>query len=78
MNGDQIASVPEEAEQSCRSEEGITVGLVDALIGIMRVLAPRDLSPHNVHEALMDLFEDSDFSTVQNAWSDHEKALAAK
>lgn len=58
--------VPEET-QSCRSEEGITVGLVDALIGIMRVLAPRDLRPTSVQEALADLLEDSDFRTVQDA-----------
>lgn len=53
--------------QSCRSIEGITVGLVDAIIGIVRVLAPRDLSTANVQEALADLFEDSDFRTVRDA-----------
>jgi hypothetical protein len=53
--------------QSCRSPEGITVGLVDAIIGIVRVLAPRDLSARHVQEALADLFEDSDFRTVQEA-----------
>lgn len=53
--------------QSCRSPEGITVGLVDALIGIVRVLAPRDLSTANVQDALADLFEDSDFRTVREA-----------
>lgn len=54
-------------QQNCRSEEGITVGLVDALISILRVLAMRDLSAPNAQEALADLFEDSDFYTVQNA-----------
>lgn len=53
--------------QSCRSEEGITVGLVDALISIMRILATRDLSPFDVQEALADFLEDPDFQTVQNA-----------
>lgn len=57
---------PEQA-QSCRSEEGITVGLVDALIGIVRVLAPRDLTPESVQEALADLFEDSDLRTIRDA-----------
>lgn len=53
--------------QSCRSEEGVTVGLVDAIIGILRVLAPRDLSPKHVQEALEDLFDDPDLRTVQDA-----------
>lgn len=56
-----------EETQSCRSEEGITVGLVDALIGVIRVLAPRDLSAQPVQEALEDLFEDPDFRTVRDA-----------
>ncbi len=55
-----------EEVQSCRSEEGITVGLVDALIGIMRVLAARDLSPQPVQEALADLLDDPDFRTVRS------------
>ncbi|WP_198533186.1 hypothetical protein [Streptomyces sp. AcH 505] len=50
--------------QSCRSEEGITVGLVDGLISLLRVLAPRDLSTKNVQEALTDLREDPDLQTV--------------
>ena len=53
--------------QECRSEEGITVGLVDALIAIIRVLAPRDMSSQNVQDALADLLEDSDFKTVVEA-----------
>jgi len=53
--------------QSCRSEEGITVGLVDALISIIRVLSIRDMSSNNVQEALADLFEDSDFQTIKDA-----------
>jgi hypothetical protein len=62
-----IGSQAEPEVQSCRSEEGITVGLVDALIGIMRVLAPRDLSAQPVEEALADLLEDPDFRTVREA-----------
>jgi hypothetical protein len=44
----------------CRSEEGITVGLVDSLIAIARVLAKRDLRPAAVCEALKDLQNDED------------------
>lgn len=63
---DRAQSVVESA-QSCRSEEGITVLLVDALIGIMRVLAPRDLRPEPVQEALTDLLEDRDFRSLLDA-----------
>lgn len=48
----------------CRSEEGITVGLVDALITILRVLVKRDLSPPAVQEALKDLADDEDARTI--------------
>jgi hypothetical protein len=57
-----------EETQSCRSEEGITVGLVDALISINRVLAVRDLSTSEVQEGLADLFEDPDLRTIRSAW----------
>lgn len=53
--------------QSCRSEEGITVGLVDALMSILRVLAPRNLSTKNVREALLDLRGDPDLGVVMAA-----------
>lgn len=44
----------------CRSEVGITVGLVDSLISIARVLARRDLTDHDVLEAIKDLRSDED------------------
>lgn len=50
----------------CRSEEGITVGLVDAIISIARILAKRDISPEAVKEALMDLAMDEDISKIMN------------
>ena len=46
----------------CRSETGITVGLVDSLISIARVLAVRDLSPLEVLEAIKDLRSDEDIA----------------
>lgn len=49
-----------ETSTDCRSETGITVGLVDSLISICRVLAARDLSAHEVQEALKDLRNDGD------------------
>ncbi|MFF7198295.1 hypothetical protein ACFZAM_31885 [Streptomyces sp. NPDC008079] len=60
--------LPEQEVQSCRSEEGKTVGLVDAIIGIMRFLCERDMTPAPVQDALSDLFQDKDFKAVQDAW----------
>lgn len=48
----------------CRSEEGITIGLVDSLISICRILAKRDLEGFNVGQALCDLVSDEDFNFV--------------
>lgn len=52
------------APESCRSESGITVGLVDAVIAVLRVLAARNLTPPTVQEALADLREDPDLADV--------------
>lgn len=51
-------------ETDCRSEEGITVGLIDSIIAISRVLANRDFSSPSVIEALKDLREDSDLNSI--------------
>ena len=48
----------------CRSETGITVGLVDSMISISRVLAHRDFNPVEVTEALKDLRDDPDIRKV--------------
>ena len=53
-----------ESSTDCRSEEGITVGLVDAIISIARVLARRPFSPPVVKEALADLRNDDDVNIV--------------
>jgi len=53
-----------EVSTDCRSEEGITVGLVDSLISICRVLAKRNLEGFNVGWALCDLISDEDFNTI--------------
>lgn len=53
-----------EVTTDCRSEEGVTVGLVDALISICRILAARDPSPVAVGEALKDLYADPDVRSV--------------
>ena len=48
----------------CRSETGVTVGLIDSLIVIARVLAQRDLSTVEAREALADLRADEDVARV--------------
>lgn len=48
----------------CRSEVGVTVGLVDAIIVQARVLAERDLTDPAVQEALKDLREDEDLAQL--------------
>lgn len=48
----------------CRSEIGITVGLVDSIISISRVLAKMDLEPEEVKEALKDLTTDEDLAKI--------------
>lgn len=53
-----------EHSTDCRSEEGVTVGLIDSLIFICRVLAKRNLAKKAVREALLDLSEDEDVNTV--------------
>lgn len=45
----------------CRTDEGVTVGLIDALIAICRVLRKRSLSDGAIQEALRDLACDEDF-----------------
>jgi hypothetical protein len=54
----------------------VTVGLIDALIAIARVLAQRDLQPVEVREALKDLASDSDMALIINAATAAE-AIAA-
>lgn len=48
----------------CRSDEGVTVGLIDSIIYTCRVLACRDLSTEVVMEALKDLHSDEDVDTI--------------
>jgi hypothetical protein len=44
----------------CRTKDGITIGLIDSLIFISRVLSKRDLRSPEVLEALKDLQTDED------------------
>ena len=51
----------------CRSEEGITIGLIDSLIYICRVLVKRDMTLPKVIEALKDIQDDDDCAKILNA-----------
>ena len=53
-----------EIHTDCRSEEGITVGLIDAVISVCRILRDRDFSSPAVSEALEDLRSDEDFLSL--------------
>ncbi len=46
---------------SCRSEEGITIGIIDSFINGLRLFKDRDLKPKSVQEALLDIGDDPDF-----------------
>lgn len=51
---------------SCRSDEGITVGIIDSIITSLRLLKNRNLSPSSVQEALLDIGDDPDFDYLLN------------
>ena len=51
-------------ETDCRDEAGITVGLIDSLISISRVLVGRDWTAPVVVEALKDLRQDLDMKKI--------------
>ena len=48
----------------CRSEEGITIGLIDAIISISRILSKRNLETEQIKQALADLKSDEDLSSI--------------
>lgn len=48
----------------CRSEKGVTIGLIDSIISICRILAKRDWEDNDVKEALTDLRNDTDVLQV--------------
>jgi hypothetical protein len=48
----------------CRSEEGITIGLIDTILTAAHLLAGRDLSSYQIHGALKDLAGDGELGNV--------------
>ncbi len=53
-----------EATTCCRSEEGVTVGIIDSFITLARLMKGRDLSSEAVQEALADLRADEDVAAL--------------
>lgn len=53
-------------ETDCRSEIGITVGLIDTLINTARILRERDLNSLEIKEAIKDLQQDEDIKYILN------------
>ncbi len=47
---------------NCRSEIGVTVGIIDAIITLCRLLHERDMSGDEVAQALQDLGHDENFA----------------
>ncbi len=52
--------LPNQSENDCRSDARTTVGLIDSLLTVSRVLKTHDFSAPEVKEALKDLQEDPD------------------
>lgn len=50
----------------CRSETGITIGLIDAIISVARILARRDMNDPDIVEALKDIRSDEDVRKILN------------
>lgn len=48
----------------CRSDVGVTVGLIDGIIAMARVLRTKDQSSEEVQEALKDLRADEDVAAL--------------
>lgn len=48
----------------CRSDVGVTVGLIDGIIAMARVLKTMDQSSPEVFEALLDLRADEDVQAL--------------
>lgn len=48
----------------CRTEDGITIGLIDSIISIARVLKSRNFSSAEVNEAVNDLKQDEDLKSI--------------
>lgn len=58
--------ISDESSTDCRSEIGITVGLVDSIISISRILKPRLKDDEAIMGAIADLRDDEDLAAIVN------------
>ena len=56
----------------CRSEIGITVGIIDSIITLCRLLSGRDMSGDEVAQALQDLRHDENFAGLLRSMAGDE------
>lgn len=69
------ASGVRHSASDCRAEHGVTVGLIDSIVSVARVLASRDLITSTaVAEALHDLATDEDVRHLFVIGSAHAEA----
>lgn len=66
MNEQIDDSSSESCSTDCRSNEGVTVGLIDGIIAIARVLRHRQMEGVAISEALKDLRSDEDVAWLFN------------
>lgn len=60
-----LSDIAETQEAYCQTVTDVTVGLVESIRAISRVLATRDLNPPDVQAALKDLGNAEDFQTIR-------------
>jgi hypothetical protein len=65
--GPKRKTTPTIINTDCRSDVGVTVGLVDSIITMARVLSKRDLDCTEAREALKDLAGDEDLLSIIKA-----------
>lgn len=53
-------------QTDCKTEIGITVGLIDGIISITRILVDRDWDAPEIQEAIKDLREDDDMKRLMD------------
>lgn len=49
---------------NCKSEEGVTISLIDSLMAVAKVINGRDLSHPQIQEAIKDLKSDVDIKSL--------------
>ena len=58
------SEIPIQSSTDCRTETGITVGLIDGMIAICRILKSRLNSEKEIIAALADLQDDEDLKAI--------------